>query len=179
MKKLKIVNFGSPILRQVAKPITVFHRKFHTLVDTMADTLTHHHDGAALAAPQIGVLKRITVINYEQEYLELINPELIAYEGEQVDYEGCLSFPGYMGVVSRYNKIAIRYYTRYGHEHTIEREGRLSRCIQHEMDHLEGVLFIDRMKTPYVIHQETEVKVDVRSVLDCANGKSTNLLPQP
>jgi peptide deformylase len=170
MSRSTIVSFGDPVLRQVAKPVTVFHRKVYGLIDSMAETLAKQDDGAALAAPQIGVSKRITVIDYENEYLELINPELLAFDGEQIGYEGCLSFPGYFGLVPRYQTITVKYTTRTGREKIIDREGRMARCIQHEMDHLNGLLFIDRVQEDHLLHHETEERIDLQSVLDIANG---------
>jgi peptide deformylase len=179
MSKLKIIKFGNPVLRQVAKPVTVFHRKLHQLIDAMAETLERRSDGAALAAPQVDVLKRVVVIHYENEYLELINPQITAYAGEQVDYEGCLSFFGYLGMVPRHETVTVQFVTRYGEPQTIERQGRMARCIQHELDHLDGVLFIDRMDTDHLIHPEKETKIPLQTVLDLANGKSKNIATFP
>jgi len=111
----------------------------------MWDTLEHREDGAALAAPQVGVLKRIVVINYQKEKFELINPEILSAEGEKIAREGCLSFSGRWGEVKRFDKIKVKYYDRKGVEHIVERDNLVSRCMQHEIDHLDGVLFIDRM----------------------------------
>ncbi|MGE5680127.1 MAG: peptide deformylase [Bacillota bacterium] len=171
LKKQKILNFGDPVLRQVSKPVTVFHNKLHSLIDSMAATLHSRDDGAALAAPQIGVLKRIVVIDYMDEYLELINPEIIYSDGEKTDFEGCLSLTGYFGKVKRADKIKVKYLDRNGKEHVIERKGLFSRCIQHELDHLDGVLFIDRVKEEYLIGNEDK-KISLRSVMDIANGES-------
>ena len=171
MSKLKIVTFGNPILRQPAKPVTVFHKKFHSLVDSIAETLSKCNNGAALAANQIGVLKKISVVNYQGEYIELINPQIIYSEGEQTDNEGCLSFSGYTGLVKRFNFVRVKYLDRTGKENVIERSGKLARCIQHEIDHLNGILFIDRMIEDFLVHTETEKKISLQSTLDLANGK--------
>ena len=98
IKKLKIVYFGNPVLRQKAKPVTVFHSKIHALIDSIAYTLENTPDGAALAANQIDNLKKLSVINYQGEYIELINPEIIDADGEQADYEGCLSYLDWLHV---------------------------------------------------------------------------------
>jgi peptide deformylase len=171
MGKLKIISFGDHVLRQPAKPVTVFHKKLHALIDSIAETLHNCDGGAALAANQVDVLKRITVINYQGEYFELINPEIIYSEGEQTDMEGCLSFPGYYGLVKRFNLVKVKYLDRNGKENVIERTGKLARCIQHEVDHLNGVLFVDRMIEDFLIHTETENKISLQSALDLANGK--------
>ena len=169
---MKMVLFGDPVLRKTAQPVTVFHKKLHSLIDSMAETLHGCEDGAALAANQVGILKRIIVVDYESEYLELINPEIIGSSGEQNGYEGCLSYPGYVGSVNRFTSVQIKYYDRYGKENIIEREGKLARCFQHEIDHLDGILFIDRMKENFLLHPETEMKISLESVLAIADRKS-------
>lgn len=165
---MKILLFGEPALRQKAKPVTVFHRKLQNTIDSMADTLKRREDGAAVAAPQLGILKRIVVIDYEGEYLELINPEITASSGEQTDYEGCLSLPGYFGRVKRFEKVSVKYLDRCGKEHQIERSGKMARCLQHEIDHLDGILFVDRMTDEYLINSDDDEKISVDSVLAAA-----------
>ncbi len=175
MAKLEIIKFGDPILRQKAKLVTVFHKKFQSTVDSIAETLKTKEEGAALAATQVSILKRITVIDYEDEYMELINPEIIEASGEESEYEGCLSFPGYIGLVPRNTFIKVKFVTRFGKEKIIERSGNMARCIQHEIDHLDGILFIDRMKSDFLLHQETETKITLQAVLDLADGKIKNM----
>lgn len=170
-KKMKIIKFGDPVLRQTAKPITVFHSKLHSLIDTMANTLYSRDDGAALAANQVGILKRIIVIDYEDEYIELINPEIIEASGEQTDNEGCLSYAGYFGLVKRAEEVKVKFLDRDGKDKVIKRNGNLARCLQHEIDHLDGILFIDRMIENFLTHTETKEKISLESVLDLANGK--------
>jgi peptide deformylase len=164
--KMNIVLFGDPVLRQTTKPITVFHKKLHQLIDSMKYTLDHRDDGAAVAANQVGVLKSITVIDYESEYFELINPVILSGSGEIVDYEGCLSLPGYFGLVPRYEEIKVKYQDRNGNEFVIERTGKMARCMQHEIDHLNGILFVDKVTEKYLVHSETEEKLEVEKVLE-------------
>ncbi len=171
VKKSKIVLFGDPVLRKVAKPITVFHKKLHGLIDSIAETLYNHDDGAALAANQIGILKSVTVIDYMEEYFEMINPEIIDSRGEQTEYEGCLSLPGYYGLVSRYEYVKVKYLDRNGSENIIERNGKLARCFQHEIDHLNGILFIDKVSESFLISNNNDSKISLESVIDLANGK--------
>lgn len=171
-KKFKVIEFGDPVLRESAKTVTVFHHKLHALVDRISNTLYNRDDGAALAANQVGLLKRITVIDYENEYIEMINPEILEMKGTQTDNEGCLSFPGFVGKVTRYDRIKVRYQDRTGKEETIERTGNMSRCIQHEIDHLNGILFIDRMEGGFLTHSETKEKIALEEVLAKAGGKS-------
>ena len=174
MSKMKVIKFGNPVLRQTAKPVTVFHKKFHSLIDSIAEALYNSKDGAALSANQVEVLKQIAVIDYQGEYIELINPEILNAEGEQIDNEGCLSFPGYTGLVKRFDLIKVKYQDRYGKENIIERTGKLSRCLQHEIDHLNGVLFIDRMIEDFLTHNETEEKISLQPIIDLSNGKAKN-----
>ena len=159
MKKEKILEFGDPVLREKSKPVTVFHKKLHMLIDNMKFTLLNQDDGAALAANQVGILKRITVINYMDEYIEMINPEILSSSGEITDSEGCLSLPGYFGNVKRAENVKVKYQDRFGKETIIERSGPMARCIQHEIDHLDGILFIDRMKDVAVSDGKRKVAV--------------------
>ncbi|MCU7494921.1 MAG: peptide deformylase [Ignavibacteria bacterium] len=170
--KYKIVQFGQPVLREIAKPVTVFHHKLHELVDSLAETLYRSEDGAAIAAPQIGVSKRIVVIDYEDEYLELLNPEIISSSGTQTGYEGCLSLPGFIGNVTRAQTVKVKYQDRDGNEITIEKNGNLARCLQHEIDHLDGILFIDKVIDKFLVHQDTDEKLKLQDVLDLSNGKN-------
>jgi len=164
MKKAKITRFGDPVLREESQHVNVFHKKLHALIDTMSYTLSKEYNGAALAANQISVTKRITIINYLDEYHEMINPEIISFSGEQIDYEGCLSFPGYSGKVKRAENITVKFQDRNGKEIIIERSGRMARCIQHEIDHLNGILFIDRMDDDFLIHDENQTRIPVRDL---------------
>ena len=168
MGKLTIVLFGDSILRSVASPVKVFNKKLLRNIDSMAITLSSCEDGAALAAPQVNISKRIIIIDYEDEYIEMINPEILSQQGEQIDYEGCLSFPGFIGKVKRFHYIKVKYNDSSGVEHIIERSGRMAVCIQHEYDHLDGVLFIDRMIEDDLINVHTELKISRSSVLSIA-----------
>lgn len=163
-KILQVIEFGDPLLREQAKPVTVFHYKLHALINSISETLYHREDGAALAANQVGVLKKITVIDYEGEYIEMVNPEIIEADGSQTDEEGCLSFPGYYGKVTRSERIKVVYFDRDGKENVIERKDKMARCIQHEIDHLNGILFIDRMDGGFVEHVNTKERIPVEEV---------------
>ena len=114
----------------------------------------YKYDGIGLAAPQVGRSIRAVVIDVgDGRLLELINPVITAREGAAVDSEGCLSVPGIFGEVERSEKVTVEYMTRYGKRRTLEADNLLARCVQHELDHLEGILFIDIAKT---LRQETE-----------------------
>ena len=133
---------GDDILRKMAKPVKEVNAKIHALLDDMLDTL-HDRDGVGLAAPQIGVLRRVAIVEHEEEYYELINPVIIASEGTQVCDEGCLSIPGYHGDVERPMKITVEALDRNGESFTVEAEEYLASVFCHELDHLDGVLYKD------------------------------------
>ena len=138
-----VVQVGDEVLRQKCLPVEVFDEKLHELLDDMRDTVTKE-DGAGLAAPQIGVLRRIAVVVVEEGYFELINPVIVSQKGEQTGWEGCLSVRGKQGVVSRPMKVKIIYYDRNGEKQSLQAKGFFAKAICHELDHLDGVLYIDK-----------------------------------
>lgn len=142
----RIVTFEYPILRAISTPVQKFDKQLVKLLDHMRNVLRGTSHGVAIAAPQIAVSKRVVVIAYEGEYLELINPVYITKsEDEVLDNEGCLSIPKVNGTVKRHREVTISYMDRNGTGHTITRTGNMARCIQHEMDHLDGILFTDKL----------------------------------
>jgi peptide deformylase len=145
-----IVKHPDPVLRERAQEVTKFNASLHKLLDDMADTM-YDADGVGLAAPQIGILKRIIVVDADEELglVELINPEIVSREGEQLGAEGCLSVPGLQGDVKRANKVVIKGLDRHGQPVQYEGTELLSRAFQHELDHLNGVLFIDLAESVY------------------------------
>jgi len=134
---------GEDILREPARPVKRFDDSLRRLIEDMFDTM-YCYQGVGLAAPQIGVPKRIIVMDVEGIKLELINPEILETHGEDVDSEGCLSVPGVYGEVKRAARVRVRGQRVSGETCEIEAAGLLSRCFQHEIDHLNGILFIDR-----------------------------------
>lgn len=140
-----IVKLGDEVLRKKCKPVTMIDPKIHTLLDDMAETM-HAANGVGLAAPQVGLLKRIVVIDVGEGVIELINPEILSTSGEQTDDEGCLSIPDQYYPVTRPNVVEVRALNRYGKSFTMKGEGLLARAFCHEIDHLEGHLFIDVYK---------------------------------
>ncbi len=132
------------ILRKVCKEVTNFDNKLAILLDDMYETMTSH-DGVGLAAPQVGILKRAVVIDIGEGKLELINPKIISEEGTQTGTEGCLSVPGVWGEVERPNKVVAQAYDRNGKKFTVTGEGLMARAICHEVEHLDGKLFLDRV----------------------------------
>ena len=132
-----------PVLRQEAVSVNRFNERLHRLLDDMVETMLEA-EGVGLAAPQVGISKRVVVIKNEDKILELINPEIIESAGEIVDIEGCLSFPGLYAEVPRFASVKVKGKDRCGKDFMLSAEGFLARVLQHEIDHLHGILFIDR-----------------------------------
>ncbi len=135
---------GDEILNKVCKEVKNFDSKLAILLDDMYDTMTNC-EGVGLAAPQVGILKRVVVIDIGEGKIEMINPVIIAEEGVQNGSEGCLSVPGVYGEVERPNKVTAEAYDRRGKKFKITGEGLLARAICHELEHLEGKLFLERV----------------------------------
>lgn len=139
----KIVLQGDDCLKKVCRPVTDFNARLHTLLDDMTETLIDS-GGVGLAAPQVGILRRLCVVmNEDDEVIELINPEIIATEGEQTGLEGCLSVPGKYGVVTRPYVVRVRAQDRNGAFFEVEDEALTARCFCHEIEHLDGHLFVE------------------------------------
>ena len=144
MAKLKIVKIGDETLRKSCRPVDKITPRILTLLDDMVDTM-RAAEGVGLAAPQVGILKRIVVIETEPgEVIELINPKIIAFSGEQTGEEGCLSVPGRSGIVTRPMHVTVRALNRHGETVDITGSELLARAFCHELDHLDGKLYIDR-----------------------------------
>ncbi len=146
----KIVLQGDECLTKVCRPVTDFNSRLHTLLDDMTDTLLDS-GGVGLAAPQVGILRRVCVVlNEDDEVIELVNPEIIFTDGEQTGLEGCLSVPGKYGVVTRPEVVRVRAQDRNGDFFELEDSDLTARCFCHEIEHLDGHLFIehtDRLMT--------------------------------
>lgn len=151
-----IVKHPDPILREKAMVVTKFNSNLHKLLDDMADTM-YDADGVGLAAPQVGISKRVIVMDCGDGLIEIVNPEIVDFKGEQFDYpEGCLSIPGLRGDVRRHQWIKLRGQDRLGNEIELTADELLSRCAQHEIDHLNGVLFIDVADKVYQVSPDEE-----------------------
>jgi peptide deformylase len=139
-----IVKDPDPVLREVAKPVAKITPNIHKLLTDMADTM-YDADGVGLAAPQIGISKRVIVIDVGDDngLIEMINPEYVKMDGEQIGIEGCLSIPNLNGEVRRSFKVRVKALDRDGNPFELEGEDLLARALQHEIDHLNGVLFTD------------------------------------
>ncbi len=145
----KIYRYGSPVLRRKAEPVTLFDDDLRTFVEHMAETM-YTGNGIGLAAPQVGMLKRIAVIDLSfgeevDKILAMVNPEILETEGECTMEEGCLSIPGVFEDVVRPERVRVRYRDLNGKPVETDADGMVARVVQHEIDHLEGVLFVDRI----------------------------------
>lgn len=144
MAKRNIIKMGDPLLRKKCKVVDSFDGRLHMLLDDMVDTL-HYAQGLGLAAPQVGVLKRVCIVEYDGALYELVNPVVTQKSGKCVDNEGCLSVVGFRGLVERPEKIDLEYFDRYGNKQFLHAEGYFARVFLHEIDHLDGILFADKM----------------------------------
>lgn len=142
----KIVQQGDECLTKVCRPVTEFNHHLHELLDDMAETLADA-SGAGLAAPQVGVLRRLCLVLDEEtdEFVELINPKIVEESGEQTGLEGCLSIPGKWGIVTRPNRVRVRAQDRNGNFFEVEREALTARAFCHEIEHLDGHLFVEHV----------------------------------
>ena len=145
---------GDEILRKVCRPVEKIDERIITLLDDMKETM-YKAEGVGLAAPQVGVLKRVVVIDIGEGVIELINPEITAIDGLQTSTEGCLSIPGRWGEVPRPAKVVVTALDRDGNSFEVIGEGLLATCLCHEIDHLDGNLFIDRA-TRFFTKEELE-----------------------
>lgn len=135
-----ILKDGDPALHKVCRPVTEFNERLWELLDDMAETL-HQADGVGLAGPQVGVLRRLFIMDLGEGVIECINPKIVARKGTQEGQEGCLSCPGEWGIVRRPKTVILQAQDRFGKEFTLKGEDLLARCICHENDHLDGILF--------------------------------------
>ena len=139
-----VVQVGDEVLRQRCFEVENFDENLFKLLDDMKDTVKKEQ-GAGLAAPQVGVLRRAVVVDLEDEgFFEFINPVIVSQKGEQSGWEGCLSVRGKSGIVSRPMKVTLSYQDRHGEKHILKAKGFFARAICHELDHLDGVLYIDK-----------------------------------
>lgn len=166
-----IIPFGDHLLRKRSKPVSKFDEELSGLLDDLTNILYAAEGRAGLAAPQIGVLKRVIVMDCGSGKIELINPEILETSGEQMGPEACLSFPGYTGIVKRANYVKVKSQTRNQAEVLLEGEGFLARCFQHEIDHLNGVLYIDHIQDDELYDDHTRQQVNLREMLRLSGKK--------
>lgn len=148
-----IVTQGDPVLKKVCHPVEKFDAKLHSLLEDLRDTLTASN-GVGLAAPQIGILRRVVVVlDGEENLIELVNPVIIDQDGEQTGLEGCLSVPGMYGVVTRPIKVTVRAQDRDGTFFEVTGEELTARCFCHELEHLDGHLFVEHADQLYTTEE--------------------------
>ena len=144
MAKRNIVKLGDDILRKVCRTQLNFDERLHTILDDMEETM-RATEGAGLAAPQVGILRRVCIIDAGDGLLELVNPVIVESSGNQTGDEGCLSIPGKSEKISRPMNVTVRALDRHGKTFTVTAEGLKARALCHEIDHLDGVLYIDKI----------------------------------
>ena len=154
----KILTDKDPALHKVCKPVTAFDAKLHKLLDDMGETM-QDANGVGLAAPQVGILRRVVTVDLGDEILELVNPTLLETDGEQVGAEGCLSVPGKYGLVKRPYFAKVKAQDRYGEWFEVEGEELIARCFCHELDHLDGIVYTEVMER-YLTEEELEYDED-------------------
>lgn len=142
----RIVTAEEPILRERTKRISGFDGSLHRLLEDMLETM-RDAPGVGLAANQVGVPLQVAVIEVEERITELVNPQIVKGSGEQVDWEGCLSIPGYVAEVTRHEKVTVKARDRHGREFRVKGSGLFARALQHEIDHLNGGLYIDYLES--------------------------------
>lgn len=143
-----VVQIGDDVLRKKSEEVKKFDGELAALLDDMKETV-RKEDGAGLAAPQIGINKRVVVIDLDEGYFEMVNPKILSVKGEQRGTEGCLSVKGKYGVVTRPQKVKAEYRDRNGKKHTVTGTDLFARCMCHEFDHLDGILYVDRAEEMY------------------------------
>lgn len=159
MAMRKIVEIGDEKLRKKAKTVEKFDLRLRILLKDMADTM-YKAEGVGLAAPQVGILRRVVVVDVGDELVELVNPEIISREGECSGPEGCLSIPGRSGMVTRPERVTLRAQNAKGEPFEITGEGYLARAFCHELDHLDGILYVDIMEREILPEEEAGMEQD-------------------
>ena len=144
MAVMKIRKIGDPVLRSKSQPVKEINNKTIELLDNMRETM-YKAEGIGLAAPQVGILQRIFIVDVNDNLIEFINPQIVSTESKSIMEEACLSIPGESGSVIRAEKVVMKGFNREGEEIKIKAEGLLARALQHELDHLDGNLFIDKV----------------------------------
>jgi len=157
LRKIRIV--GDEVLRKKAKKVDKFDSRLHQLIDDMKETM-YDANGIGLAAPQVGILKRVIVIDIGDQLIEMVNPQIINSEGKEIDIEGCLSVPEKWGEVERPLNILVKGFDRFGNEIEVNASGLLARAFCHEIDHLDGILFTDRSLRLLSREEIEEIKKD-------------------
>jgi len=165
MAEKLIRMIGDPVLRQVCKPVPAITPNIIKLLNDLADTIHSGDNRAGLAAPQIGIAKRVAVVDYGTGLIELINPVIVERSGEQSGAEGCLSIPGVYGIVQRAQYVKVQTLNRAGEVTFVEGSDNVAVCLQHEIDHLDGVLYIDHVKKGNLFNEHNDKPIDVLKMI--------------
>ena len=155
MARKYVVQTGEPVLREKCVEVKSFNSELAALLDDLKETV-RAENGAGLAAPQIGVNKRVVVVDVPEGFFEMVNPVILATKGEQTGPEGCLSVKGKQGTVTRPYKVKAEYRDRNGKKHKLTAEGFFARAVCHELDHLDGILYIDKASEVYDLNEDEE-----------------------
>lgn len=150
-----VVQVGDEVLRKKSEPVKKFNKELFELLDDMKETV-RAEQGAGLAAPQVGVSQRVVVVDVEEGFFELINPVITAVKGEQTGVEGCLSVKGKQGTVVRPYRVKLEYRDRLGKKHKLTAEDFFARAVCHELDHLDGIIYIDKATDIVEVNAEGE-----------------------
>ena len=153
LREIRIM--GDEVLTKVSRPVDKMTPRLHTLIEDMFDTM-YDAEGVGLAGPQVGILRRVVVIDVGEDPIEMVNPKIIAYAGKQGGMEGCLSFPGRRGYVERPNCVTVEAYDRAGQLHQYRGEGLFARAVFHELDHLDGIVYLSKVTDPPADFKEEE-----------------------
>ena len=153
MSRRFVVQTGEPVLREKCVEVKSFNSELYSLLDDLKETV-RAESGAGLDAPQIGVNKRVVVVDVEEGFFELVNPVIVSSKGEQTGPEGCLSVKGKQGTVTRPYKVKAEYRDRFGKKHKLTAEGFFARAVCHELDHLDGILYTDKASEIYDLPEE-------------------------
>jgi len=156
----RILTAEEPILRERTKKVSTFDRSLHRLLDDMLETM-RDAPGVGLAANQVGVPLQVAVIEIEERITELVNPQVVRGSGEELDWEGCLSLPGYVAEVARHEKVTVKARDRHGREFRVKGTELLARALQHEIDHLNGSLYIDYLESLEELVRVSEARDEV------------------
>jgi peptide deformylase len=158
----RILTAEEPILRERARKVTQFDASLHRLLDDMLETM-RGAPGIGLAANQVGVGLQVAVIELEDHVTELVNPQIVRHSGEVIDWEGCLSIPGFVAEVRRHARVTVKARDRYGKEFRVKGEELFARALQHEIDHLNGVLYIDHLESLEELVRVTDTPSEVET----------------
>jgi peptide deformylase len=171
MAEKMIRKIGDPVLREVCKPVPAITPNIVKLLRDLAETIRSGENRAGLAAPQVGIPKRIAVLDYGTGLIELINPVIVERSGEQTGFEACLSIPGVYGTVKRAQYVKVKTLNRAGEETFVEGVDQVAVCMQHEIDHLDGVLYIDHVKKGQLFNERNDKPIDVLQMIRMSKSR--------